>query len=102
MDNYRHFVRPSQDNVIRTWYVDGITDNYQQGDILVDDNGPRQFNRVMTNDKQQFQYKLENGAIVFRNQAELDAEITALPKEPPSLQDQVKTMQQVINSLLGV
>lgn len=102
MDNYRHFVRPTADNVIRQWYVDGITDNYQQGDILIDDNGPRQFNRVMTNEAGQFIYKIENNAIIFRTQAELNAEIAALPPEPPSLQEQMATMQQVINLLLEV
>lgn len=70
MDNYRHYVRPSTDGIIRYGFCD-VQEAPQQGDILIDDNAPRQFNMQLQNDKGQYLYKVVNGQMVEKTADEL-------------------------------
>lgn len=67
---YKHYVRPSSDGIIRYGFCD-VQEDPQIDDLCIDDNAPRQFNIQLQNDKQQYIYKVVNGILTLRTDAEL-------------------------------
>lgn len=69
-DGYKHYIRPASDGIIRYGFCD-VQEAPQQGDLLIEDNAPRQFNLQLLNGKLQFIYKIANGQMVERTAEEL-------------------------------
>lgn len=101
MSEYNHYIRIDANNIIIHGFSDAFEEP-QKDDIQLTGEFGRHFQVQLTNERGQFIYKWEDNAMVERTQTELDAEIQALPPKPPSLQDQVIAIQQVINLLLEV
>ncbi|MDG0791915.1 hypothetical protein OMP38_14440 [Cohnella ginsengisoli] len=103
MDGYNIYIRLGANGIIQQGFTSAFEES-QNGDILIQEGGPRHFSQVwpelLTNDRGQYRYKWQDGQRVERSQAELDAEWNARPPAPPTLEDQIKQMQQVINDLI--
>jgi hypothetical protein len=101
MSEYNHYIKIDSNNLV----IYGFSDAFEQpieGDIQLTGDFGRHYQTQLTNLRGQFLYKWENGTMVERTQTKLNAENQVPPPEPPSLQDQVIAMQQVINLLLEV
>ncbi|WP_163854653.1 hypothetical protein [Paenibacillus elgii] len=83
MDGYKHYVRIDAAGLI----IHGFSTAFETPeptDICIDENAGRHFTLDLRNDRGQFRYRYEKGAIAERNQSELDAEWEARPLVPPT------------------
>jgi hypothetical protein len=101
MDGYKHYIRVDSNNFI----VYGFTDAFEQpqpGDLLLPDQDGRHFQIQLINERGQYIYKLENGAMVARTQSELDVEWNSRPPSPPSTDDRLAAAESALLSLMGL
>jgi hypothetical protein len=93
-----HYIRVDANNVV----IKGFTTDFEQpntGDLLLSGQDGRHFQLQLTNERGQFIYKLVNGAMVARNQTELDAEWDERPPEPKTDSELLKEASQEIGRL---
>lgn len=93
MNSYKHYIRIENDIVIH-----GFSDAFEQpqaGDLALSGEFGRHFQLNIRNDRGQFRYKLVEGQMTERGQAELDTEWNARPPAPPSpLEAQILTVDE--------
>lgn len=99
MDTYKHFIRVDSNNIVIHGFSSAF-EEVQPGDIQLSGDYGRHFNIELTNEKCQFVYKIENGSMVYRTQAELTTEWNARPTPPPTVEQQLSDLQDVVNVLL--
>lgn len=100
-DGYRHYVRADEQGRV----IHGFSEAFEQpqeGDILLTDQGIRQFQEILKNGQGIPLYKVVAGQMVAREKAEIDADIAALPAPSPTVEERLAAAESVIISLLGV
>lgn len=98
-----HYIRTDEAGTI----VYGFTDAFEQPletDILILEDGPRGFIEAwpesLVNERFQYRFKWVDGERVERTQVELDAEWSARPPEPPSLQDRLQAAEELLLTMM--
>lgn len=97
MDSYTHYIRIDTNNII----THGFSDAFEQpitGDLPLSGDNGRHFQIQLMTDRGQFMYKLENGAMVARTQAELDLEWNSRPPAPKAEIEIVKEENAKLNT----
>lgn len=103
MDGYKRYIKTKvvgTDTLVVDGYSDWQTDKFDPVDMQLSGTYTRQFDTPLLNDRMQFIYKLVNGSMVARSQAELDAEYNARPTPPPNQDDRIKSLEDALLSLL--
>jgi hypothetical protein len=101
MDGYRHFIRTDTNGIV----VKGFTDAFEQpqtGDLKLTGYDGRHFTLQLTNERGQFIYKVENGSMVARSQAELDVEWNSRPPAEPSVEERLAAAEAALLSIMGL
>ncbi|SCW87042.1 hypothetical protein SAMN04487970_10857 [Paenibacillus tianmuensis] len=91
MDGYKHYVRTVTGGLV----IHGFSSAFEAPesmDICIGENAGRHFTLDLRNERGQFRFKYENGALVERGQTELDTEWSKRPPTPPS-PDQLREQQ---------
>lgn len=94
----RHFVRADMEGRVVKGFSDAF-EEAQDGDICITTEGGRHFEMggvvnpaLMTGDGIPL-YKVVEGALAVRTDAEIEADRAALPAPPPTLQERVGTLE---------
>lgn len=82
MDTYKHYIRINEAAIIIHGYSDAF-EQPQEGDQPLSGDYGRHFQIQLLTERGQYKYKLDNGEMVERTQAELDDEWNARPPAPP-------------------
>lgn len=99
-ENYKHYIRADESNVIIDGYSEWQSDKRVEDEIQLSGEFSRNFTINLLTERLQFKYKLVDGAIVARTQLELDDEWNMRPPEPPTIEQQLSDLQDVVNVLL--
>lgn len=102
MNGYKHFVRVDSNNIVIEGYADWETEKRKSDEIPLSGEYTRQFQTQLINNRLQFAYKLVNGVMTLRTQAELDAEWNARPPEPPTTEDRLAAAEAALLSIMGL
>ncbi|WP_424765689.1 hypothetical protein [Paenibacillus sp. sgz302251] len=95
MDGYKHYIQTNEAGII----IHGFSSAFEQpkaGDLELSGQEGRHFQVPLLTDRMQYKYKITNGAMAERTQAELDDEWAARPHDPPS---EVETLRQELNEM---
>jgi len=102
MEGYKHYVRLNEQGSIIKRFSDAF-EQPQTGDICIAENAGRHYNDSVFNERLQYTFKWDGTAEVLRSQAELDAEWSARPPEPPSIADKVAHLQaESVDNMLAL
>jgi|GEM_PF-6037569 len=91
MGDYQHYVR-----VVGGMVVHGFSSAFESprpGDICIDGDAPRHFQRQLINDAGQYLYKWQGDEIVLRDSAELENELSDLPPAPPTPDQRIEQLE---------
>jgi hypothetical protein len=104
LDGYKHYIRLNEAGTI----VYGFSNAFEQpqdGDILVNVDGPRHFHEAftdpLTNDRGQYRFKWD-GEVVERTQQELDDEWAGLPPQPPTSEERLASAEAAVLAIMEV
>lgn len=89
MSEYKHYIRIDSNNIV----IQGFSDAFEQpqtGDVQLSGDFGRHFQFQLMTGRGQFMYKLINGSMTPRTQAELDAEWEARPPAPKTEIEMIK------------
>ena len=100
MDEYKHYIRTDEIGLVIYGFTTGF-EQPQAGDLLVSGQDGRHFTIQLTNERGQYLYKIVNGAMTARTQAELDEEWNARPTQP-SLEERLQAAEDALTALLGL
>lgn len=95
MDVYEHYIRTDSNGIVVKGFTTGF-EQPQQGDLLLSGKDERHFDIPLTNERGQYRYKIENGAMVERSQADLDGEWASRPAPPPSPDDRIRALEDAL------
>ncbi|MFD0710648.1 hypothetical protein [Paenibacillus sp. GCM10027626] len=87
MGGYQHYVRTDTNGIVIYGYTTGF-ELPDVDDILLPNESDRHFCYQLYNDRGQYRYKIVQGKMVERSQAELDAEWNARPPVPKTPEQQ--------------
>lgn len=101
MNGYKHYIRTDVNGIVTDGYADWETDKRGLGEVQLAGDHIRQFQINLRTIRGQFKYKVVNGQMVERSQAELDAEWNARPPAPKTAEqkemDKLKTDNEQMN-----
>lgn len=101
MDSYRHYIRVDANSII----IHGFSDAFEQpqaGDFALTGDFGRHFQIPLLTERGQYKFKLVDGQMVERTQAELNQEWSNRPAQPPTSAERIKALEDTILSLLGL
>lgn len=99
-ESYKHFIRIDSNNIIIDGYSDWQNDKRGAGEIQLSGEFGRHFQFQLMTSRGQYMYKLINGAMTPRTQAELDAEWNARPADPPTEQDRIQALEDALLDIM--
>jgi hypothetical protein len=106
MSGTKHYIRLSGNKIVK-----GFSDAFESpetGDICITENGGRHFeldgviNAPLFNDSMIPLYKWDGNEIVARSEAEIQADIDALPPHPISDKQRIEELEDAILELSGL
>lgn len=99
MDGYKHYIRV-ENGIVIDGYADWQTDKRTAGEIQLTGEFGRHFQMNLYTDRMQFKYKIVNGQMVERTQAELGLEWAARPTPPPADNDRIKAVEDMLLEIM--
>lgn len=102
MNGYKHYIRTDVNGIVTDGYADWETDKRGLGEVQLAGDHIRQFQINLRTIRGQFKYKVVNGQMVERSQAELDAELNGKPMPAPTFDDRLKATEDwILYQMLG-
>lgn len=98
-DGYKHYIRLNGSNEIIHVFSDAFEEP-QESDISIIENAPRHCTQVIVNDLGQFLFKWDGSKIIAKTPTELSSELSNLPPAPPTVEEQLRALQQVLLTML--
>lgn len=100
MGDYKHYICIDSNNIVIDGYADWQEDKRGTGEIQLSGDFGRHFQIQLMTDRGQYLYKLVNGQMTQRTQAELDAEWAARPADPPTEQDRIQALEDALLDIM--
>lgn len=98
MSDYKHYIRVN--NGIVTHGFSNAFEQPQTGDTELSGDFGRHFQLQLTTERGQYKYKVVNGKMEERSQEELDAEWASRPVPPPSGDDRMKAVEDMLLEIM--
>lgn len=99
MEEYKHYI-VVENGIVIDGYADWQTDKRREGEVQLTGSFQRQFQINLITDRMQYKYKIVNGQMTERTQAELDLEWAARPTPPPPDNDRIKAVEDMLLEIM--